>query len=91
MLASFASVGLNLTLNLSLMHVLGYRAFPLSASIAAVVNISILFFWLPRKIGKFDLKPLLRYAAALALASVASGGAAALLVPARWFLAGDRF
>ena len=79
MLASFTSVGINLVLNLSLMHVLGYRAFPLSASIAAVANIFILFVLLPRKIGKFDLGPLLRYAALLGAASVLGGGSALVL------------
>jgi putative peptidoglycan lipid II flippase len=76
MLASFTSVGINLVLNLSLMNVLGYLAFPLSASIAAVANITILFVLLPKKIGAFDLGPLLKYAGRLTLAAVLGGGAA---------------
>ncbi len=76
MLASFASVAVNLALNLSLMNVLGYRAFPLSVSIAAVVNITILFFRLPRKIGAFPLGGLAVYALRLAVASAAGGAAA---------------
>lgn len=76
MLASFASVAVNLVLNLTLMNVLGYRAFPLSASIAAVVNILILFLLLPRKIGAFPLGGLAAYAARLAVASAVGGAAA---------------
>jgi len=76
MLASFASVAINLALNLSLMNVLGYRAFPLSVSIAAVVNITILFLRLPRKVGPFPLGGLAVYALRLAIASAAGGAAA---------------
>ncbi len=76
MLASFASVAVNLVLNLTLMNVLGYRAFPLSASIAAVVNILILFLLLPRKIGAFPLGGLAVYAVRLAAASAVGGAAA---------------
>ena len=76
MLASFASVAVNLVLNLTLMNVLGYRAFPLSASIAAVVNILILFLLLPKKIGAFSLGGLAAYAARLAAASAVGGAAA---------------
>jgi putative peptidoglycan lipid II flippase len=76
MLASVASVAVNLVLNLSLMRVLGVLAFPLSASIAAVVNILILFLLLPRKIGAFPLGGLAVYAARLAAASAVGGAAA---------------
>ncbi|MCJ7564583.1 MAG: murein biosynthesis integral membrane protein MurJ [Candidatus Aminicenantes bacterium] len=79
MVASFASVGVNIILNLSLMRVLGYRAFPLSATIAAVVNILILVLLLPKKIGAFDHKPLLRYMGFLTVASLLGGGAAGAL------------
>ena len=75
MIASFISVGLNLALNVALMGPLGTLAFPLSATIAAVVNVAILYAKLPGKIGAFDSRPLLRYAGSLAFASL-SGGAA---------------
>jgi putative peptidoglycan lipid II flippase len=94
MLASFASVAVNLALNLSLMNVLGYRAFPLSASIAAVVNIAILFLQLPRKIGAFPLGGLAVYSLRLAVASTLSGAAAYgvfLVVPSTLSLAGASF
>ncbi len=79
MYASFASIGLNLVLNISLMWVVGYLAFPLSTSLAAILNVAILYALLPRKIGAMEFGPLAAYAARLALASAAGGGAAWLL------------
>jgi putative peptidoglycan lipid II flippase len=76
MYASFASVGTNVALNLILMHVLGYRAFPLSASIGTIVNIGLLYLWLPKKIGPFSSRPLARYAALITLGSVVGGAVA---------------
>jgi putative peptidoglycan lipid II flippase len=58
MMASFASVGINIVLNLTLMHPLGYSAFPLSATISAVANVLILYLLLPGKIGTFDSRAL---------------------------------
>jgi putative peptidoglycan lipid II flippase len=79
MYASLASVALTILLNVSLMWVLGFMIFPLSTSLAAVLNIAILFAFLPRKIGGLDLGPLARYFASLTAASV-FGGAAGWLV-----------
>ncbi len=76
MYASFASIGLNIVLNLSLMWVIGFLAFPLSTAIAAVLNVALLIFLLPRKIGKTDLRPMGRFFAALTAASAAGGAAA---------------
>jgi len=73
MVASFASIGLNLILNISLMRVLGFLAFPLSTTIAAVVNIVLLVWLLPRKIGRIDLTPVLGFFLALAGASAVGG------------------
>ncbi|MGD0783067.1 MAG: hypothetical protein ABSA30_09450, partial [Candidatus Aminicenantales bacterium] len=50
-------------------------AFPLSATVAAGANLAILYAKLPGKIGAVDSRPLVRYAALLAFASL-SGGAA---------------
>jgi putative peptidoglycan lipid II flippase len=75
MIASFISVGVNLVLNVALMWKLGTLAFPLSATIAAAVNVAYLYGRLPDKIGAVDSKPLFRYAGALLFASL-SGGAA---------------
>ena len=91
MLASFASVAVNIVLNLSLMRVLGYRAFPLSATIGAVVNILILYLLLPKKIGALDHRPLMKYAALMTVASVLSGAAAALLFHGLTKIAGVSF
>jgi putative peptidoglycan lipid II flippase len=76
MYASFASIALNLVLNISLMWVIGYLAFPLSTSLAAILNVAILYALLPRKIGATDLGALGSYGARLAAASAAAGGAA---------------
>ena len=76
MFASLASVAFTIALNLSLMNVLGFMIFPLSTSLAAVLNVGILFAALPRKTDGFDLKPVGRYALALAAAALAGGGAA---------------
>ncbi|MCX6566455.1 MAG: murein biosynthesis integral membrane protein MurJ [Candidatus Aminicenantes bacterium] len=76
MVASFISVGSNIVLNLALMRILGPRAFPLSASVAAIVNIGILFVLLPKKIGSFPAGPLFRFTGILTLASSVGAGAA---------------
>jgi putative peptidoglycan lipid II flippase len=76
MMASFASIGLNLALNASLMWVLGFLAFPLSTTLAAILNVGLLYALLPRKIGAMPLGPLAAFAGRLAAASAAGGGAA---------------
>jgi putative peptidoglycan lipid II flippase len=76
MIASLASVALTILLNVSLMGVLGFMIFPLSTSLAAVLNVWILFAILPKKIGEFELGPLGRYCLILTTASVLSGAAA---------------
>jgi putative peptidoglycan lipid II flippase len=76
MYASFASIGLNIVLNLTLMWVLGFLAFPLSTALAAVLNVAILIILLPKKIGKTDMRPMGIYFAALAAASVLGGAGA---------------
>jgi putative peptidoglycan lipid II flippase len=76
MYASFASIGLNLVLNISLMWVIGYLAFPLSTTLAAILNVAILYALLPRKVGSMELGPLAAYAGKLAVASAAGGAVA---------------
>jgi putative peptidoglycan lipid II flippase len=76
MVASFASIALNIVLNLTLMGVLGFLAFPLSTTLAAILNVGLLYALLPRKIGEMPLGPLAAYAGKLAVASAAGGGAA---------------
>jgi len=87
MYASFCSIGLNLVLNASLMWVLGYMAFPLSTTLAAILNVGILYALLPRKVGPMELGPLAAYAGKLAAASIAAGGIAWLanrLIVGQW-------
>lgn len=76
MIASFIAVGCTIVLNLSLKGVLGIRAFPLSATISAVVNAGLLFVLLPRKIGSLHAAPLFSYFGRMILASLCGGGAA---------------
>ncbi len=71
--ASFVSIIINIVLNLALMHLFGFRAFPLSTTIAAFVNIVLLLLWLPKKIGAFEVVPLVRYFVLLAIASFLGG------------------
>jgi len=79
MYASFCSIGLNLVLNATLMWVLGFMAFPLSTTLAAILNVGVLIALLPRKVGRVEFGPLAKYAGALAVASAAGGGAAWLV------------
>jgi len=76
MISSFISVGSNIVLNLVLMRFLHHLAFPLAASVAAVVNIGVLLALLPKKIGSFPLRSLVRYGGLLVLAAAAGGGVA---------------
>lgn len=73
MYASFTSIALNIVLNLALMKPLGFKAFPLSASVASVANIYILMRWLPGKIGEINFSPVYRYFSKLVLASAGAG------------------
>ncbi|MCR4396044.1 MAG: polysaccharide biosynthesis C-terminal domain-containing protein, partial [Candidatus Saccharicenans sp.] len=73
MYASFASIALNIIMNLALMKPIGFLAFPLSASVASVVNIYVLARWLPRKIGPTDFSPVYAFFLKLALASSLAG------------------
>jgi peptidoglycan biosynthesis protein MviN/MurJ (putative lipid II flippase) len=50
--------------------------FPLSTSLAAALNFWLLVGFLPKKIGKFEMRPLGRYFASLTAASVIGGAAA---------------
>lgn len=79
MYASFASIALNIILNLSLMWVMGYKAFPLSTSLAAVLNVAILTFAVRKKTGPIDWRPITRFFVLVSAAS-AAGGFAAYLV-----------
>jgi putative peptidoglycan lipid II flippase len=73
MLASIAAVVSNIILNLSLMQIIGFRAFPLATTISSFLNICILMIALPKKIGKFSIKPLVIFFSILTISSVVGG------------------
>jgi putative peptidoglycan lipid II flippase len=75
MVASLASVALTIGLNVSLIGVLGFMIFPLSTSLAAGLNFWLLAIALPRKVGRIDWVPLVRYTLALTAAALAGGAA----------------
>ncbi len=79
MYASFASIVLNVILNIILMRVIGFLAFPLTTTISAFINILILFWVLPNKIGTFDIKPMIKYFVILAISAVIGGGLGMIL------------
>jgi putative peptidoglycan lipid II flippase len=79
MYASFVSVALHVVISLSLMRVIGFRAFPLATTIASFVNLAILMHKLPQKIGPFELSPLVDYFVRLVIAAIISGFAGILL------------
>jgi len=76
MYASLVSVALTIALNVSLIGVLGFMIFPLSTSLAAALNFWILVGFLPKKIGRFDMRPLGGYFASLTAAALLGGAAA---------------
>ncbi|UCG92953.1 MAG: murein biosynthesis integral membrane protein MurJ [candidate division WOR-3 bacterium] len=73
MYASFVAVGFNIVLNLILMRIIGYRAFPLSTTISSLVNILLLFHFLTHKIGPFNIKPIAHYYMLLVIAACVGG------------------
>jgi len=76
MLSSLASVCLTITLNVSLIHVLGFMIFPLSTSIAEGLNLTLLLRMVPKKIGRIETGPLIRYGLTLILAALCGGASA---------------
>ncbi len=73
MIASFIAVATNIVLNLALMHIIGFRAFPLSTTISSFINIYILFRALPGKMGPINLKPIIRFSVILFVCAVIGG------------------
>jgi len=76
MFSSLASVCLTITLNVSLVHVLGFFIFPLSTSIAEGLNLTLLVRALPKKVGRVDMRPILKYGFTLILGALCGGAAA---------------
>lgn len=73
MYASFVAVGINITLNLILMRIIGFRAFPVATTISSLVNVLLLFYFLPGKIGPFNAKPIIKYFILLVIAAGVGG------------------
>jgi len=73
MIASFIAVGIHIILNLVLMRIIGFLAFPLSTTISSCVNMIILLVLLPRKIGTFPITPLAKYFGLLVIAGCLGG------------------
>jgi len=75
---SFISVILNIILNLILMGPLGYKGLALANSLAGLVNMSLLLFWIDKKIGPLERKDLTISFLKFLLASLFMGGAVLL-------------
>lgn len=73
MFASFLGIAVNVGLNLLLMRALGFQAFPLAISAAALANVSVLIAALPKKIGDCELWPLVKFFMRLVIASAVAG------------------
>ncbi len=73
MVASFIAVAINIVLNLTLMRIIGFRAFPLSTTVSSFINIYILFRYLPKKIGPIDLGPVIKYSLTLLVCAIVGG------------------
>jgi putative peptidoglycan lipid II flippase len=70
---SFVAVAVNVGLNLSLMYHIGFRAFPISASSAAVLQMTLLWYSLRKRLGDLPLSEILLFAAKVALAALVMG------------------
>lgn len=75
MYASFAAVGVNVILNLSLMYLIGFRAFPLATTLSSLVNVTILLVLIRNKIKTVPIIPLLGFYGRLIIPSCIAGGA----------------
>nr|KXH76521.1 MAG: hypothetical protein AM324_04790 [Candidatus Thorarchaeota archaeon SMTZ1-83] len=70
---SFVAVGANILLNLSLMHEIGFRAFALSASSAAMLNMILLWHALRRRIGGLEGAGLALFSTKVLVAALGMG------------------
>ncbi len=84
MKASFAAVVFNVVMNLLLMRFLRFRAMALSASLASLVNVVLLFVPLRRALGRYDGKAIAIAGIKVSLASLIMGLAA--WTSHRWLL-----
>jgi putative peptidoglycan lipid II flippase len=75
MYASFVAVVINVILNLSLMYVIGFRAFPLATTLSSLANMAILLYFLRRKAMNVPVGALFSFYIQLAIASCIGGAA----------------
>jgi putative peptidoglycan lipid II flippase len=76
LLASLAAVAINLGLNTTLVHVLGYRGLALGTSIASLFDAGLLLWLLQRRIGHTDDSSMVEGFSKVVMASLAMGAAA---------------
>lgn len=72
-ISSGIAVGVNIILNLILMHPLSFRGLALATSVSAILNMSILFIVLNKRIGPFDVDDLRNSFFKIVLASLLMG------------------
>jgi putative peptidoglycan lipid II flippase len=72
-LVSVGSVAANLVLNLILVRVMGFRGLALGTAIAAVLNATLLLFFLSRRLGGLDGKSVASSGARIVVASALMG------------------
>ncbi len=75
-LISLATIGLNLTLNLTLVRYMGFQGLAIGTAVAALFNASALFFLLSRRIDGIDGRRVLIATTKILIASLAMGAAA---------------
>lgn len=73
---SFVTIAVNIVLNIALMHPLQHRGLALATSISSMLNFTLLFEMLRRKIGPMGGGVLARSGAKIFLASLLAAGAA---------------
>ena len=83
--ASVAAVAGNLTLNIALHPIYGYRILALGTAAAALLNFAVLYGWFHRALCAIPHLALARYLVRVALAALIMG--AAVLACARWLIA----
>ncbi|GAB4570450.1 MAG: murein biosynthesis integral membrane protein MurJ [Haliangiales bacterium] len=84
-MASVAAVAGNLTLNIALHPIYGYRILALGTAAAALLNFAVLYSWFHRALCAIPHLALARYLVRVALAALIMG--AAVFACARWLVA----
>jgi putative peptidoglycan lipid II flippase len=72
MYVSLGMIIINVFLNYVLMRLISFRGIALATSISALLNFIVLFSVLPKKVGRFDIKGLIKYILMITIGSVLS-------------------